>query len=532
MGLFDLFKKTKLTDKPPVVLLILDGWGYAHAWGGNAITMGDTPNFDHLWTTHPHFTLKAAEGAVGLPTMMPGNSEVGHVAIGAGRIVHQHLYLINKSIEDGTFFQNPELIKAMQTAKQRNSKLHIMGMLSVGAQVHGSINHVYNLCKLAKEQGLSKVYIHGFSDGRDAPQREGFEQVHRLLEKLKELGVGEIATITGRYFAMDRNKRYERTERTYNAMVLGRGEFYQNPEEVFTMSYARDVTDEYIVPSVIVNADQKPIATIDDQDVMIFANFRADRTRQISKALCNADFNGFKRQKWPAIYFCSMAFYSPNLPPNIAFKIEAKEECLAEVISNNGLSQFHIAESQKYPHVTFFINGGRENPFPNEYRALIPSIEDKTYDLIPRMSIDKVTKTLLNSLKNNRYDSYICNFANPDMTGHTGDLSATIEGCEASDECLGEVWEMVKRMNGILIVTADHGNAEQMVDIETGRPDPEHTRNPVPLIVCDSQNRLIPNSDIPSDYSTELRDIAPTMLYLLGLPKGSDMTGQNLIIFN
>jgi len=529
MGLFDIFKKTKLTDKPPVVLLILDGWGDAHAWGGNAISMGRTPNFDMLWQEYPHFILKAAEKSVGLPDAMPGNSEVGHVAIGAGKVIHQHLYLINQSIEDKSFYTNAELVKAMQTAKERGSKLHIMGMLSIGTQVHGSINHVYALCELAKQQGLSQVYIHGFSDGRDSPQQEGFERTHELEDKLKELGVGQIATVTGRYFAMDRNKRYERTERTYDAMVLGEGEKYKSAEECFVKNYAKDVTDEYINPSVIVKEDGSPVATIGENDVVIFANFRADRTRQISKALCNADFAGFKRKQWPKIYFTSMAYFSPNLPQNIAFKIKPKGETLGEVIAANGLSQYRIAESQKYPHATFFINGGREKPFPNEYRSLIPSLENITYDQVPEMSLEKVVKDLAGQIRHNKYDVYICNFANPDMTGHTGDLSATIEGCEYCDEGVGLVWEAIKKQNGTLIITADHGNAEQMVDIETGRPDPEHTKNPVPCIIASADNRFVKNPDIPTDHVLELKEVAPTILSILGLPMGKEMTGLPLV---
>ncbi len=529
MSFLDFFKKTKLSSKPPVALLILDGWGYARAWGGNAITMGETPNFNQLWTTHPHFVLKAAEEAVGLPHMMPGNSEVGHVAIGAGKVVHQHLYLINKAIDDGSFFQNEELLKAMHIAKERQSKLHILGMLSLGTQVHGSIDHVYNLCKMAKAHGLEKVYIHGFSDGRDAPQREGFEQTHQLEEKLHDLGVGRVATISGRYFGMDRNKRWERTARTYNAMVLGEGEKYHSCEEAFTKSYAADVTDEYILPSVIVDDHDQPIAIIEDNDVVIFANFRADRTRQISKALCSQNFSGFSRRRWPQIYFCSMAFYSPNLPDNIAFKIKASGVPLAGVIAAANLSQFHIAETQKYPHVTYFINGGREKNYPNEYRELIPSLENITYDQKPRMSIDKVTTSLVSKISANKYDAYICNFANPDMVGHTGDLSATIEACEAADECLGDVWQAVQKQHGVLIVTADHGNAEQMINIATGRPDPEHTCNPVPFIICDSQSQIISNPDLPTEYQPELRDVAPTMLSLLHLPPDPSMTGRSLI---
>lgn len=527
MSIFNLFKPK--SKRNPVVLLILDGWGHATAWGGNAITMGDTRNFNYLFQNYPNFLLRAAEDAVGLPTTLPGNSEVGHVAIGAGKVVHQHLLIINKALEDGSFFTNPAFLEGMKIAKENNSKLHILGMLSKGTLVHGDIDHVYNLVKLAKDQGLSKVYIHGFSDGRDSPQRDGFEQTFRLKEKLATLGVGQIATVTGRYFAMDRNKRYERTQRTFEAMTEGKGKKYKNAEDVFSENYANDVTDEYIVPSVVTDEQGQPLAKIENGDVVIFANFRADRTRQISKALCNDDFNGFSRRVRPKIHFVSMAFFSPNLPPNIAFRINPSGQCLAEVISKAGLTSYHIAESQKYPHVTYFINGGKEEPFQGESRQMIPSREDVTYDRIPRMNIDKVTKILVGQITSKLYDSYIVNFANPDMVGHTGDLSATIEACEATDECLGEVWQAVKKMNGTLIVTADHGNAEQMVDIKTGRPDPEHTTNKVPFIVADWEGKYQKNAKLSSDYVTELKDVAPTMLYLLGLEKGEGMTGTNLV---
>ncbi len=527
MSIFNIFKPK--SKRKPVVLAILDGWGYAPAWGGNAITMGDTPNFNFLLQNYPNFLLRAAEDAVGLPATLPGNSEVGHIAIGAGKVVHQHLLVINQAIADGSFFTNQAFLEGMNLAKERNSKLHILGMLSKGTLVHGDIDHVFNLVKMAKDQGLSKVYIHGFSDGRDSPQRDGFEQTFRLQEKLQELGVGKIATVTGRYFAMDRNKRYERTQRTYEAIVEGKGKKYQKAEDVFSENYANDVTDEYIVPSVITNEQGQPIAKIEEGDVVIFANFRADRTRQISKALCNDDFNGFKRNVRPKIHFVSMAYFSPNLPANIAFKIKTSGQCLAEVISQAGLTQHHIAESQKYPHVTFFINGGKEEPFPGESRLMIPSREDKTYDLIPRMCIDKVTKTLVDTINDKLYDIYIVNFANPDMVGHTGDLSAAIEACEATDECLGQVWEAVKKLGGTLIVTADHGNAEQMVDIKTGRPDPEHTTNKVPFIVADWENKYQTNSNLPADYIPELKDVAPTMLFIAGLEKGEGMMGINLV---
>ncbi|MBU0647772.1 2,3-bisphosphoglycerate-independent phosphoglycerate mutase, partial [Patescibacteria group bacterium] len=527
MSIFDIFRKK--STQPPVVLLILDGWGYAHAWGGNAISMADTPNFEKLFTRYPHFLLEAAEEAVGLPASLPGNSEVGHVAIGAGKIIHQHLTLIENAIKDGSFFQNEAILKGIQTAKERDSKLHIWGMLSTGTMVHGSINHVYNIVKMAKDHGLDEVYIHGFSDGRDAPQREGFEETYRFNQKLKELGVGKIATITGRYYAMDRNKRYERTEKTYKAMVLGEGKKFKSADEVFTQNYSNDVTDEYILPSVIVDENGEPTAKIETDDVVIFANFRADRTRQISKAFCSENYTGFKRENWPKIYFVSMAYYSPNLPPNIAFSIKPGGECLAEAISNAGLTQYHLAETQKYPHVTFFINGGKENPFPKEERQLVQSIEGITYDRAPRMSIDEVAPILSKKINARAYDAYICNFANPDMTGHTGDLSATIEGCEATDEGIDEVWQAVKVRGGTLIVTADHGNAEEMVDIQTGRPNPEHTRNKVPMIVADAQEKFVPNDELDKDYVMGLRDVAPTMLHILGVEAGEGMTGKSLV---
>ncbi|MFA4930882.1 MAG: 2,3-bisphosphoglycerate-independent phosphoglycerate mutase [Patescibacteria group bacterium] len=527
MSIFDFFKPK--AANPPVVLLILDGWGYAHAWGGNAISMADTPNFDRLFTQYPHSLLRAAEEAVGLPATLPGNSEVGHVAIGAGRVIHQHLTIINQAIANGSFFTNEQLARGMQLCKERNAKLHILGMLSKGTMVHGDIDHVINLVKMAKQQGLSKVYIHGFSDGRDAPQREGFEQTYRLEKEMTELGVGRLATITGRYYAMDRNKRYERTEKTYRAIVQGQGKMYRSAEEVFTKNYANEVTDEYILPSVLTDEAGHPVTTVEDGDVIIFANFRADRTRQLSKALANADFHGFTRHVWPKIHFVSMSFFSPNLPPNIAFHLQPAGECLAEAISKAGLSQFHIAESQKYPHVTYFINGGNEQPYPREARQLIPSIEDITYDQAPWMRVEEVAQALNQKIKSRLYDAYICNFANPDMTGHTGDLSATIEGCEATDVCLGRVWEMVKMMRGTLIVTADHGNAEEMVDIKTGRPNPEHTTNKVPFIVADFAQKYAPNEELSTDYVPELRDVAPTMLYILGLEPGEGMTGRTLV---
>lgn len=527
MSIFDIFKPK--AANPPVVLLILDGWGHAHAWGGNAISMADTPNYEMLLKKYPTFYLRAAEGAVGLPADLPGNSEVGHVAIGAGKVIHQHLLIINQAIENGSFFTNEQFLKGMQLAKERDSKLHILGMLSKGTLVHGDIDHVINLVKLAKDQGLSRVYVHGFSDGRDSPQREGFEQTFRLEEEMEKIGVGKLATVTGRYYAMDRNKRYERTQKTYEAIVQGEGKKYKSAEEVFTKNYANDVTDEYILPSVLVDDDGQPITTIEDGDVVIFTNFRADRTRQISKALANADFDGFKRKVWPQIHFVSMAYYSPNLPPNVAFRVHPNVECLAEVISKAGMRQFHTAESQKYPHVTYFINGGKEKPFPKEERQLIQSIENITYDREPWMRVEEVTAVLNKKINSRLYDALICNFANPDMTGHTGDLSATIEGCEASDECLGRVWEMVKKVQGTLIVTADHGNAEEMVDIETGRPNPEHTRNKVPFIVADFRERYEADDQIPDDYVMELRDVAPTMLYILGLEPGEGMTGRTLV---
>lgn len=516
--------------KPPVVLLILDGWGYAHPWGGNAISMSETPNYESLMKNYPFFLLGAAETSVGLPSGQPGNSEVGHMTIGSGQSITQHLTLIGRSIEDGSFFQNPTLLEAMKIAKEKNSKLHILGMLSRGGLVHGDIEHIYNLVKMAKDHGLEKVYIHGFSDGRDAPLTESLQQTIRLVDKMNELGVGKMATITGRFYAMDRNKRWDRTQITYEAMLEGKGAHFKDPQEVFAQSYSNDITDEYIKPSVIVDENDKPVATIDDDDVVIFANFRNDRTRQLSYALAVDGFNDFRRHKKPNIHFASMVFYAEKLPKNVAYRLHSEGDCLAKAISNAGLTQYHIAETQKFPHVTFFINGGAEEPFKGESRKLITSIENVTYDKVPRMSVDKITSDVVSNLKNNNYDTYIINFANADMVGHTGDLTAIIEACEAVDQCIGEIWEVILKKKGTLLLTADHGNAEEKIDIKTGRPNPEHSKNDVPFVVADAQNRFVTNNDLPADYHKELRDVAPTMLYALGLDKAKGMTGNTLVI--
>lgn len=528
MSIFDIFKPK--AKQSPTVLLILDGWGYANPWGGNAISMAETPNFESLAQKYPFFTLEASAGAVGLPTNLPGNSEVGHMAIGSGQAIMQHLTIIDNAIADGSFFQNTFLLKAMQTAKERQSRVHILGMMSKGSLVHGNIDHVFALVQMAKDNGLSEVYVHGFSDGRDAPQTESLQQTHRLIEKMNQLGVGKIATITGRYYSMDRNKRWERTQKTYEAMIEGKGETSFDPEEVYAKNYSKDITDEYIPPTVIINSDGSPVATIKDGDVVIFANFRSDRTRQLSYALANADFDDFKRNVWPKIYFVSMVFYSMKLPENVAFRLKSEGDCLAKVISDAGLKQYHLAETQKYPHVTFFINGGREDVFSGEERGLIASIEGITYDRVPRMSVDKVADNLIDKINSNLFDAYIVNFANADMVGHTGDLPATIEACEAVDENIGRVWEAVKNKNGTLLIVADHGNAEEKVDIKTGRPNPEHTKNPVPFIVADSRGRFAARINLPEDYDKQLRDVAPTMLEVMALPIGKGMTGTSLVL--
>ena len=458
---------------------------------------------------------------VGLPEGQMGNSEVGHTNIGAGRIVYQELTKITKSIEDGDFFAIPEFIEAIENCKKHNSKLHILGLVSDGG-VHSHIRHLYGLLEMAKRRDFENVYVHCFLDGRDTPPASGESYIMQLEEKMKEKGVGKIASISGRYYAMDRDKRWDRVKKCYDALVNGEGNKATSATIAIEDSYQKEVFDEFVEPTVICNGDT-PIATIQENDSVIFFNFRPDRARQITRAIVDPDFDGFETKKLKT-YFVCFTSYDETMPNvKIAFKKEPIVNTFGEVISKNGLTQLRIAETEKYAHVTFFFNGGEEKQYPGEDRILVPSPKVATYDLQPEMSAREVTENVVKAINSEKYNAIILNYANPDMVGHTGSLPAAIKAVETIDECVGKVVEAVLAHDGTLIITADHGNCEQMIDYKTGEPHTAHTTNPVPLI-------LVSNNENYKVKSGKLADLAPTLLEILGIEKPAEMTGESILV--
>lgn len=506
--------------KNPVMLIVLDGWGIGKGYEGNAIYLANTPNFDRLMEKYPNTRLRASGLAVGLPEGQMGNSEVGHLNIGSGRIIYQELTKISKSIEDGDFFEKEEFLNAIRNAKENNSKLHLMGLVSDGG-VHSHNTHLYGLLRLCKINNFEDVYIHAFLDGRDVPPTIGKKHLLELQDKIAEIGVGKIATVSGRYYAMDRDRRWDRTELAYKAMVQGKGILNSSPIDAVQRSYDEGINDEFIVPTVITEKG-KPIATIDNGDSIIFFNFRPDRARQITRAIVDRDFEGFKRGKEVDTYFVTMTEYDKTIRNvHVAFKTEIPNNTLGEYISHLGLSQLRIAETEKYAHVTFFFNGGREKPFENEDRVLIPSPKVATYDLKPEMSAIEVKNEVLKRLNMDKYDLIILNFANPDMVGHTGKVDAAIKAVETVDRCLGEIVELLLEKSGKALITADHGNAEMLIDEKDNSPITAHTTNLVPLIVVGAGNVKLREGI--------LADISPTILDIMGLKKPKEMTGESLI---
>lgn len=503
--------------KKPLALIILDGFGYNPSDYGNAIRAAKTPNLDKLFATCPHTLIGASGMDVGLPDGQMGNSEVGHTNIGAGRVVYQELTRITKSISDGDFFQNEALCGAVENCKKNGTALHLMGLLSDGG-VHSHNKHLYGLLELAKRAGLEKVYVHCFMDGRDVPPTSGKEYIEELLAKTKEIGVGKIASIMGRYYAMDRDNRWERVEKAYAAMVYGEGETAECPVCAMEKSYAADVTDEFVVPVVCDKEGQ-----IHANDSVIFFNFRPDRAREITRTLVDPDFNGFVRKNgFFPLYFVCMTQYDAKMPNvQVAFKPQSLANTFGQYISDKGLTQLRIAETEKYAHVTFFFNGGVEAPCQNEDRALIASPKVATYDLKPEMSAYEVTDELLARLDSGKYDVIILNFANCDMVGHTGVFEAAVAAVEAVDTCLGKVVDKILSMGGRALITADHGNADQMYEPD-GSPFTAHTTNPVPLL-------LVGEKDHTLKEGGRLADLAPTMLEMLGLPKPVEMDGKSLL---
>ncbi|KZN97379.1 2,3-bisphosphoglycerate-independent phosphoglycerate mutase [Aeribacillus pallidus] len=508
-------------SKKPVALIILDGFALRDEVKGNAVAQANKPNFDRFWNTYPHATLKACGEAVGLPEGQMGNSEVGHLNIGAGRIVYQSLTRVNIAIREGEFFENETFLSAMNHVKEKGTNLHIFGLLSDGG-VHSHINHLFALLKLAKDQQVKNVFIHGFLDGRDVGPQTAKQYIDELNEKINEYGVGQIATISGRYYSMDRDKRWDRVEKAYRAMVYGEGPAYKNAYECIEDSYAHGIYDEFVIPSVMTKEDGSPVATIQDDDAVIFYNFRPDRAIQISNTFTNEDFRSFDRgPKHPKrLFFVCLTHFSETVKGYVAFKPVNLDNTIGEVISQAGLRQLRIAETEKYPHVTFFMSGGREEKFPGEERILIDSPKVATYDLKPEMSAYEVTEALLKEIEADKHDAIILNFANPDMVGHSGKLEPTIKAVEAVDECLGKVVDLILGKGGTAIITADHGNADEVVTLD-GKPQTAHTTNPVPVIIT--------KKGIELREDGILGDLAPTMLELLGLEKPKEMTGKSLI---
>jgi len=513
-----------------VVLIILDGWGLAPAWGGNAVEMAETPNLDNLWRKYPHVELKAAEEAVGLPHHEPGNSEVGHLNIGSGQIVYQNLPGITATIKDGSFFKNQVLLGATEHAKKFDSNLHLLGLVSDGG-VHSFNGHLYALLELAKRQGVSKVFIHMITDGRDTAPMKALSYLNELERKLKEIGVGRIETIIGRYWAMDRDKHYDRTEKAYLALTQGIGGMADSAERAISENYRQNKTDEFITPTIIQDNDH-PFIPISDNDSVIFFNYRAERARQLTQAFTESSFSRFYRRRSPKnLYFATFAFLEEYIEkPEIrtVFHLHLIKEPLAKVISEAKLKQLHIAETEKYAHVTFFFNGSQEDAFPGEERIMVQSPRVSTFDLKPEMSAKTVADKVIANFS--KYDFTVCNFANPDMVGHTGNTKATIRACEAVDECVGRIVTAVLKTEGICLITADHGNAEQMLNPNTGEAYTEHTINRVPFILCSNESSLlVPLRQNGSEHGLILSDIAPTILGLMDLKKPAEMTGQSLL---
>ncbi|WP_322182176.1 2,3-bisphosphoglycerate-independent phosphoglycerate mutase [Neglectibacter caecimuris] len=501
--------------KKPLVLMILDGFGIAPD-EGNAIVAAKTPNLDQILKENPVTQIGASGMDVGLPDGQMGNSEVGHTNIGAGRIVYQELTRITKSAQDGDMDKNEALVHAMTSARENGKALHFMGLLSDGG-VHSHNSHLYALLEMAKRMELTKVYVHCFLDGRDVPPSSGKAYVEELQEKLQEIGVGKVATVMGRYYAMDRDNRWERVEKAYAAMVYGEGEHAPCPVCAVQNSYDKEVTDEFVVPVVCDGA-----APISEGDSVIFYNFRPDRAREITRTLVDPDFSGFQRKKgfFPLTYVC-MTQYDATMPNvEVAYKPESLENTFGEYLSKNGLTQLRIAETEKYAHVTFFFNGGVEKQYPGEDRILVKSPAVATYDLQPEMSAYEVTDKMVEAVRSGKYDALILNFANCDMVGHTGVFEAAVKAVEAVDTCVGRVVEAVKEMGGCVLLTADHGNADKMVDAD-GTPFTAHTTNPVPFCVINHPCELRKGG--------VLADIAPTMLKVLGLPQPKEMTGESII---
>ncbi|PSL46986.1 phosphoglycerate mutase [Salsuginibacillus halophilus] len=508
-------------SRSPVALMILDGWAMREETFGNAVAQAETPNFDRLLKTFPNTQLTACGNAVGLPEGQMGNSEVGHLNIGAGRIVYQNLSLINKGIEEETFFANEAFLQALQHAETHGSALHIYGLLSDGG-VHSHIQHLFGLLELARRKNIEDVYVHGFLDGRDVGPVTAKTYIKQLQDKMVELNTGQIATLHGRYYAMDRDNRWERVEKSYRALVYGEGNNFQDAIEAVDASYQQEVYDEFVEPCVLTDEHQAPVATVSDNDAVIFFNFRPDRAIQLSRVFTDNNFDGFDRgEAFPSnLMYVTMTNYSETVNGEVAYPPMDLPNTMGEVVANAGKTQLRIAETEKFPHVTFFFNGGREQEYSGENRILIDSPKVPTYDQQPEMSAYKVTEALLKEIAEDKHDAIVLNFANPDMVGHSGDLEATKKAVEVVDECLGRILDALHEKGGYAVVTADHGNADEVTD-ENNEPMTAHTTYPVPAIVT--------KPGVTLREGGMLADLAPTVLDLMQVDQPAEMTGRSLI---
>lgn len=522
-------------EKKPTVLLIIDGFGAAPDAEGNAVTKARMPNYKKLVQNYPAMTLRASGEEVGLSWGEMGNSEVGHLAIGAGRVYYQTLPRINREIATGDFFKNKALLAAFAHAKKNNSAVHLVGLVSNG-RVHALDSHCHALLEMAQKENFSNIFVHAFLDGRDTVYNAAPDFLKTLHEKFVEFGRGEIATMSGRFYAMDRDNRWDRVEKAYNAMVLGQGETAVDPLEALKASYTKEIFDEQFAPTVLLK-NNAPVTTIKDNDAVIFFNFRPDRMRQMAKAFVLPDFDKFSRQRLNNIFPVTMAEYEKGLPVEVAIAPEVVVCPLAEAVSRVGLKQLHIAETEKYAHITFFLNGTREESFLGEERVIIPSPRVASYDQAPAMSVYEITDRVIKELNEGKFDFIAINFAAPDMVAHTGNFAATVKACEATDDCLGQLVDAVLRHNGTLLVTADHGNCEEVKNLRTGEMDKEHSTNPVPFLIInqDLAGKIGLGGEAPEgDLSLlqpvgMLADVAPTVLAVMGVEKPVEMTGSSLL---
>lgn len=523
-----------MPDRPkPVVLIMCDGWGVAPDTKGNAITHANTPVFKKLLSTYPAMTLRASGEEVGLSWGEMGNSEVGHLTAGAGKVLYQTFPRINKSIESGEFFENQSFLGLTEAVKKSGGALHLMGILSPG-RVHGMDAHVWALLEFAKAQKLKNVFVHAFLDGRDTLYNSGIDFVKELQVKMKELKIGKLASLVGRYYAMDRDNRWDRIEEAYRMLTEGKGEQAPDPVTALEEAYRKEIYDEQL-PPVVITEKGAPVATIKSGDAVIFWNFRPDRARELTHAFVDGDFKGFAREKIQPLEFVTMAEYEAGLSAQVMFPTEKITRPLARVLSEAGLKQLHIAETEKYAHVTFFFNGTKEEPFPGEERVIVPSPKVASYDQKPEMSAYELTDKVAQAIKAGKHDFIVMNFANADMVGHTGNLEATIRAVEVVDECLGRIVDEVLVKKGVVVITADHGNAEEVMNLQTGDIDKEHSTNPIPLLVVGEEfagkfGPMGPSTDLGLMPPVGmLADVAPTILRIMNIPQPPEMTGAPLV---